>query len=59
MLRILSPLNPSPSAGFETVNLESNGKHNSHYITEDNQALLKDLLSYLWLTARLKLKTKV
>jgi hypothetical protein len=30
MLRILSPLNPSSSAGFEPENLGSSGKHANH-----------------------------
>jgi hypothetical protein len=37
MLRIFITLkNPSLSAGFEPVNLESNGKHNNHYTTKNN-----------------------
>jgi hypothetical protein len=37
MLRIVMALNNSPlSAGIEPANLESNGKHDNHYTTEDD-----------------------
>jgi hypothetical protein len=37
VLRIFVALkNPSASAGIERVNLVSNGKHASHYTTEDD-----------------------
>jgi hypothetical protein len=37
VLRIKIALkNPSPSAGFEPWNLESNGKHDNYYTTEDD-----------------------
>jgi hypothetical protein len=37
VLRIFIALkNPSPSAGIEHANLESNGKHASYCTTEDN-----------------------
>jgi hypothetical protein len=37
VLRIFIALkNPSPSAGFEPANLESNIKHANHYATEDD-----------------------
>jgi hypothetical protein len=37
MLQIFIKLkNPSPLAGFEPMNLGSNGKHANHYATEDN-----------------------
>jgi hypothetical protein len=41
MLQIFIALkNPSLLAGFETVNLGSNDKHNNHYITKnDSEAL--------------------
>jgi hypothetical protein len=36
VLRIFISLkNPMPSAGFEPANLGSNGKHATHYTTED------------------------
>jgi hypothetical protein len=35
VLRIFTALkNPSPPAGFEPLNFETNGKHANHYTTE-------------------------
>jgi hypothetical protein len=36
--------NQSPSAGIEPANLGSNGKHTSHYTTEDNFNTYKSLI---------------
>jgi hypothetical protein len=36
LLIFIALKNPSPSVGFETANLESNGKYANHYATEDD-----------------------
>jgi hypothetical protein len=39
--------NPSLSAGFEPVNLRSNGKKDNHYTTEDDSRLSNSILMRL------------
>jgi hypothetical protein len=38
LLIFIALKNPSPSAGFEPANLESNGKHANHYTIEANNS---------------------
>jgi hypothetical protein len=37
LLIFITHNNPSPSAGLEPVTFGSNGKHNNHYTTEDDE----------------------
>jgi hypothetical protein len=48
LLRIFIALNPSSSAGIETANLGSNGKHASHCTKEnDNQSFRRSMSARL------------